>query len=88
MSRRARWFREAAQRGDDYARVLLADLYVEGRGVGESPADARPLYAQAAESSDLFIAERAKIGLKRVEASQPGLGRADWAVIGIAAFFP
>jgi TPR repeat protein len=83
----AYWFREAAQRGDDYARVMLADLYVEGRGVRQSPADAHPLYAQAALSPDVFIAERAKKGLKGIEASQPGLGRADWFLIGVAAFF-
>jgi hypothetical protein len=81
----ASWFREGAQRGDDYARVFLADLYVEGRGARESPDDARPLYEQAARSSDPFIAERARKGLQRVRARQPGLGRGDWGVIALAA---
>jgi TPR repeat protein len=81
------WFREAAQRGDDYARVFLADLYVAGRGASKNPAAARPLYELAAQSSDPNIAERARKGLLRVQANQPGLELGDWAFIAAAAFF-
>jgi uncharacterized protein len=80
------WFREAAQRGDDYARVFLADLYVQGRGASKAPAAAFPLYEQAARSSDPNIAERAKQGLRQVQAHKPSPEISGWIALGVAAF--
>jgi hypothetical protein len=45
----ARWFRQAADRGDDVAQFYLGVMYSEGRGVPQSYAEAAEWYRLAAE---------------------------------------
>ena len=56
----AQWLTEAARQGEPYAELNLAILYADGNGVDRNLAQARELYAQAANGPVPEVAQRAR----------------------------
>ena len=46
----AKWYRKAADQGNEFAQYGLATMYREGRGVAKNPAEAIPLLRRSAAS--------------------------------------
>ncbi len=91
-SEAARWFAVASNKGDDLAKIWLAELKVRGLGGSPNFHEALALLGQASNSADPEIANRAKAGLAALNRAQQR-SQAQWdtivAVLGtvlIAAF--
>ena len=72
-----RWYRLAAEQGDDYARIHLGEMYAEGKGVPQDDVEAVQWFWLATESSDHEARNLALIHLGHMYAEGRGVAQDD-----------